>query len=386
MGSEQYHNMLIPEWSWEFENYLIVVGALCLVIQLFYIFFFHARLAFYKTCAQNQPMKRYPVSVIVCAKNESENLSKNLIYLLNQKYHEFEVIVVNDRSRDDSDEILNAFAKTHNNFRWINIDFASKVSSGKKFALTIGIKGAKYDRVLLTDADCIPVSENWIEEMSKGFSEQPNIVIGYSPYDRAPGFLNRLIRYDSTFNGMQYLSFAKSGVPYMGVGRNMGYHKDLFFGVNGFKSHYSLSSGDDDLFVQEAAKRENTTAIITPDSMIKTQPKTSWKAWLNQKSRHLTTAVKYKVFHKLLLGIYPLSYIMLLICFALLLFSKDWWIISSAAFAFVCIVKWTVWAYCFIRLQARELVWWLPFMEIVHSVVLPLIFLSMNETHKKEWL
>lgn len=344
------------------------------------------RIATSKGLPSKTDKNTYPLSVIICARNESDNLSKNLPHILNQEYPKFEVIVVNDRSYDDSEHILDAFVKTHKNFRYINIDREAKVAPGKKFALTVGIKGAQYDRVLLTDADCLPSGKNWLKSMSEGYTQSPNIVIGFSPYQRRRGLLNRLIRFESTVVGLQYLSCAKAGVPYMGVGRNLGYHKDLFNDVSGFKSHYSIASGDDDLFVQEVAKKSNTTVIFNNDAHIKTHPKTTWKGWWNQKMRHYTTSGRYKVFHKLVLAIYPMTWFALAICFAILLFNKDWWIISSAYFALVCITKWVVWGIAFAKLQARDLIVLIPIYELIINIITPMIFIATGETHKKQWL
>lgn len=378
--------MVWPEWSWEFINYVVSVGAAAGFLQLFYLLFFHIRIAASKGKLKNNTPVSPPVSIIICARNESINLSKNLPHILNQDYHKFEVIVVNDRSFDDSEHILEAFEKTHNNFRFINIDRGAKVAQGKKFALTVGIKGAKYKNVLLTDADCLPTGKKWISSMAEGYKKEPHIVIGFSPYQRRRGLLNKLIRFESTSVGLQYLAFAKSGVPYMGVGRNLGYHTDLFFQVSGFKSHYSIASGDDDLFIQEVADRKNTTVIYHKDSHIKTQPKTSWKSWWNQKTRHYTTSGRYRVFHKLLLAIYPFSWYLLVISFAILVFNKDWWIISIAFFALISVVKWIIWGIAFARLQARDLIIFLPFYEIIIQLITPVIFLTTTETHKKQWL
>ena len=179
--------------------------------------------------------------------------------------------------------------------------------AGKKFPITLAIKGAKYEHVLLTDADCKPSSHQWLRKMAGSFSTAKQIVIGYGPFTKQKGFLNKLIRFDAAWIGVNYLSMALSKLPYMGVGRNLGYTKTLFNSVSGFKSHYALPSGDDDLFIQQVAQKSNYTINIDPETFCFSPAAPTWKRWVRQKSRHYTTSNQYKVIKKLLLGIYPIS-------------------------------------------------------------------------------
>ena len=208
-----------------FVNIFFWIFVFSIVIQLFYALFFFLRLSFYK---EKKGAFNGGVSVIICAKDESENLSKNLPSFLEQDYPTFEVIVVNDQSVDGTKYLLQDLEKKYKNLKVVTIDDHIISRVGKKFALTIGIKTAQYDYILLSDADCATVSNNWIRKMSASFSEK-DIVLGISPYKKQKGLLNKFIRFDEFIVMIQYLSFALAKIPYMGVGRNLGYKKSLFF-------------------------------------------------------------------------------------------------------------------------------------------------------------
>lgn len=209
-----------------------------------------------------------PLSVILAARNESDNLYENLPIILEQDYPEFEVIIINNQSTDDSTYLLEAIAQQYSNLRVIEVMKNQHLKPGKKLSITLGVKGAKFEHLILTDADCRPASRNWLKSIAENFSNEKQIVLGYGPYKKEKGFLNRLIRFDTTWIGMNYFSMALAKLPYMGVGRNLAYTKTVFNSVSGFKSHYYLPSGDDDLFIQETAKNNNYTIAIKADSFV----------------------------------------------------------------------------------------------------------------------
>ena len=248
------------------------------------------------------------VSVIVCAKNEENNLRDYMQALLTQDYPEYEVIVVNDGSVDDTRTYLEYWQKRYKNLKVTFVPEGAKVTSTKKLAITLGAKAAQYDYLLLTDADCRPESTHWIREMMSGFRDTNTaIVLGFGAYFVKPGLLNRLIQFDTLFNGLQYLGQAASGHPYMGVGRNLAYRKDLFFAHGGFYGLLNNKAGDDDLFINREATRSNTAVVCTPESLTWSVPKASLKEWLHQKRRHLSVAPKYKASTKWRLGLEPLT-------------------------------------------------------------------------------
>ena len=242
-----------------------------------------------------------PVSVIICARNEAEHLQRFLPSVLNQFYPEFEVIVVNDGSTDQTAEVLSGFKKQFSHLYITGIEQHRDYQQGKKLAQTIGIKAAHHDQLLFTDADCEPVNPNWIRHMQSNFLSQTQIVLGYGKYISEPGLLNKWIRTDTVYISMQYLGMALTKRSYMGVGRNMAYRRSLFFEKKGFASHLNLSSGDDDLFVNENSDHYNTVIEIHPESFTQSDPQKTLKQWFRQKKRHLTTSSRYKKSHIILL-------------------------------------------------------------------------------------
>ncbi|HEX7903645.1 MAG TPA: glycosyltransferase [Chitinophagaceae bacterium] len=292
----------MPPIHW--EELLFYFLAAITLIQVFYYTWFFSRVAFFKPKTKGQS-QQHPVSVIVCARDEDENLARNLPGVLVQVYpSSSETVVVNDNSLDDTKYILQELKKTFKSLNIVELTHEAKHISGKKYPLSIGIREAKHEVLLLTDADCVPSSEHWIQKMQDGYDEDIEIVLGYGAYHKRPGLLNKLIRFETFHTAIQYMSYALAGIPYMGVGRNLSYKKDIFLRNKGFSSINHIPSGDDDLFINKVATAKNTTVIIDPDAITRSIPKTTWGGWLKQKSRHYTTAKFYKPQHKFLLGLY----------------------------------------------------------------------------------
>ncbi len=237
------------------EASLLGILVFCLLVQLYFSLFVHLKLARIKV--EEIPEKASePISVIICARNEAKNLLQNLPLILEQNYPDFEVVVVNDRSWDGTKEVLDDFAKNYNNLKIVTVGEGAKFIAGKKFAATMGIKAAAHNWLVFTDADCYPASNNWLMDMQPPDDDAKEIVLGYSPYLKKDGLLNALIRFETFFTAVNYLSFALKGMPYMGVGRNMAYKKSLFFENKGFAAHMHIPSGDDDLFVNANANKQ----------------------------------------------------------------------------------------------------------------------------------
>ncbi|MDD3319991.1 MAG: glycosyltransferase [Paludibacter sp.] len=246
-----------------------------------------------------------PVSVIICAKDESENLKKYLPFVLHQDYPEFEVIVINDGSTDDTENLLNNLCVEYPNLKTTFVPVGANNVSTKKLGLTLGVKASKYDLLLFTDADCMPEDKTWIARIARNFSKETEFVLGYGAYLNKKGFLNRLITFDTLFIALQYLGMAAAHKPYMGVGRNLAYRKETFFAQKGFASTLQLSSGDDDLMVNKACTHNNTKIEISPESVTWSEPNITFRNWLFQKARHLSVSGFYKPSSKLQLAIEP---------------------------------------------------------------------------------
>jgi len=289
-------------------NILLFSFYAVLLIQGFYFLGVFSLFSWSKT--KKKALKDFPVSVIVCAKNEAKNLSVLAPLLLKQNYSNFELVLINDRSTDNTLDVIKEIAAKDSRIKIVDIEENEQFWGSKKYALTLGIKAAKNEHLLFTDADCIPNSDNWINTMTRSFDENKHVILGYGAYKKEKGFLNKLIRYETLLTALQYFSYAKLGVPYMGVGRNLAYTKEAFFSVNGFINHMNIRSGDDDLFINEVATKKNTAICIDAEGFTKSNPKKTFKEWLLQKRRHINTAAHYKNSHKFLLGLFYFSQIL----------------------------------------------------------------------------
>lgn len=352
------------------NNYLpllpLIILGLALLIQLYFLVFIYRKLAAYKVRELDRENAKTPsLSVVICARNEEENLKENLEFVLNQDYPDYEVVVVNDCSYDDSEWILKEFSEKYSHLNIVSLKEDVRFKHGKKFAVTIGIKAAKHNLMVFTDADCRPTSVNWLRNMGDSFEEGKAIVLGYSPYTRHPGFLNRFIRFETFHTALSYLSHALKRNPYMGVGRNLAYTKTLFFEGKGFASHMHILSGDDDLFVNQNATRHNTSICIHPDAQVWSDPKRTYESYALQKTRHHGASKAYKGQHKWMLSLQIGSavtfYVFLIVCIFL---YTEWWPYLLGSYFLRLIIQLLVYRPCMKKLQVADLLPLLPIMDI----------------------
>ncbi len=358
--------------------YIFVVS---LFIQLIYYWFVFCKFAFFRA-ESIEANKYHPVSVVICAKNEYNNLRENLPLILEQDYQDFEVVVVNDCSDDDTDFLLKKLAEKYEHLTIVTIQNNVNFFSGKKFPLSVGIKSAKNEILLLTDADCKPRSSKWIYEMQKRFLSGINIVLGYGAYEIKKGLLNKLIRYDTATIAIQYFSLALRGSPYMGVGRNLAYKKSLFFENKGFTTHYTVSSGDDDLFINQVANRKNTIIEISAASHTISKPKTHLKNWIIQKKRHLSTSKYYKNKHKIILGFFSMSQIVFFTVFFILIIKKIYLLYTLILFTVRLLSQVIVNKYSLKKLDERKILLFSPIFEII--ILLINIYISFTNLFSKK--
>jgi len=373
----------LPKIEFDAIGIVFLIFCFAIFLQLLHLFVFHCRLLFHKK--KDKEVKMEPVTVIVCSRNEEDNLFKNLPKVLDQDYPKFEVIVVNDQSVDDSRHIVRAFQEKYPNLKYIELERNKHRKFGKKVPLTVGIKGASYERLLMIDADCFPSSNQWIKQMMSNYSEGKEIVIGYGPYEKKKGFLNKLIRFDTGSIAATYLSFAKSAKPYMAVGRNFSYLKSTFFKVDGFKRHYHIQSGDDDLFMQDAARRRNVGIEMDQESFVYSHPKETFGSWVKQKQRHFTTASNYRLINKLLLGIFPASMILMFASLVILLISFEWKLFVLALLLVRYLFYWWINGLIFKKLNEKDLILWFPFFELIHFIIIPFIYYSTDRREPGKW-
>jgi cellulose synthase/poly-beta-1,6-N-acetylglucosamine synthase-like glycosyltransferase len=316
--------MKLTDYLMRWENIIFLIFILVTFIQVFYYLFFFSRLAFH-SAKTRQVSQTHPVSVIICARDEAANIAKNLPGVLIQKYRTtHEVIVVNDNSLDEGKYILEEYQRSYKQLHLVELKQEARFIPGKKFPLSIGIKTAKYEIVLLTDADCVPASEFWIEKMQDAFNDGIEIVLGHGALHKKNGLFNKLVRWENFHTALQYLSYAKAGLTYMGVGRNLSYKKTVFFRHKGFSAHNHVPGGDDDLFINKAATKKNTAIVIDKDAFTLSDPPKKWKQWIRQKRRHYSTGRYYNPIHKFLLGLYALSHFMYYPLFIVSIIFYNW--------------------------------------------------------------
>ncbi|MBC7510089.1 MAG: glycosyltransferase [Ferruginibacter sp.] len=321
-------NQLVMHW----RGIIFIILCAITFIQIFYYLFFFLRLTFYKRKPKTTS-QTHPVSIIICTRDEAPNLAKNLPGSLVQQYATtHEVIVVDDNSFDDSKYLLEELQKTFKQLQVVELKQEAKHITGKKFPLSIGIKTARHEIVLLTDADCVPASEYWLDKMQETYDDDTEIVLGYGAYHKKKGLLNKLVRWETFHTALQYFTYALAGVPYMGVGRNLSYKKTIFFRHKGFSAHNNIPSGDDDLFINIAATKKNTKINIDAATFTLSEPVVTWSQWVKQKSRHYTTSKYYKTSHKFLLGLYSFTHFLFfpLLFMSLLYFSWQWALVMFA--------------------------------------------------------
>ena len=274
--------------------YVLALLAVMLIIQLFIHWIRFSRLAFYKRYPRPKPDEALePVSVVVCARDAYDQLTELIPTLLSQDYPQFEVVVVNDCSDDETEEYLKDLERREPRVKPVQLRQHLNFFNGKKFPLSMGIKSASHDLLVLTDADCRPTSNQWLRSVVNHYDRGTEVVIGYSRYQRTGGLLNLLMRFDALQNGLMYLSSALAGKPYMGVGQNLSYRQRLFFRNKGFISHYTRAAGDDDVFISQVATKKNTRVQIDADNTIESIPTSSPGAWVRERRRRYSTIPMY---------------------------------------------------------------------------------------------
>ena len=376
------------EWElWLLLGVLVITG-----YQLYY--YFRYLWLRQDTCALPDRDNLPKVSVVVCAHNEAETLQNYLQALLSQDYPEYEVIVVDDESEDSTLILLEQYAREYPNFYHTFVPQGARVISSKKLALTIGIKAAHYDYILLTDADCRPESRTWIREMMRGYdSADKEIVIGFSPYFENETWLSSLISYETLFIGLQYMGMARAGHPYMGVGRNLSYRRDTFFNNNGFQGLLSVRAGDDDLFVSKVIanhrkshrKSNNVSVVCNPEALTWSAPKRTWREWILQKRRHLSVSSFYTKSNKIRLILEPFTRGLIYLSLVMSLILGSHMLIAAVIGIWLLrlLVQWLVINHATRRLRLG----YFGLEIILHDIMLPIItlyVLAVNAIKKQK--
>jgi len=364
--------------SFFFTVFVIVVG-----VQILYYNGLFAFFSFSRTPKTKQ--KSPSVSVLIACKNEAQNIKKNLPFILRQNYPNFEVILIDDASTDNTLEVMRFFEAQNDKIRIVSLPQTDSYTGNKKNALSKAIQVAQNEYLLFTDADCIPSSSLWIQHIANSFTANKNLVLAYGAYKKETGLLNKLIRYETLLTAWQYFSYTKLGLPYMGVGRNIAYSKSLFNQANGFEQHQHIRSGDDDLFVSQIATKSNTALCCKPSSFTISEPKSNMTDWIKQKRRHITTATSYSLSHQLSLGLFYLSqffFIVLPLLFVITHYRLEdvlGIVVLRYLFYYVSLIP------AAYKLEEKDLILYAPLLETSLVLIQMRIFVS-NLLHKpQEW-
>ncbi len=316
---------------------LSAAGVLC-IIQLIYYFGIYNRIRQHNEAVRKEEIhfthELPPLSVILYARNDAENLCQYLPSVLEQDYPQFEVIVILDGSMDESEDLLCMMEEKYPHLYHSFTPESALYISHKKLALTLGIKASKHDWLVFTETNCQPTSNQWLRLLARNFTSRTQMVLGYSGYEQAKGWLQKKIAFDTLFQSLRYLGLALAGKPYMGIGRNMAYRKELFFRQKGFSTYLNLQRGEDDLFVNQVATGENTRVETDLNACMRIRPVERYKDWKEEKISYLATARYYKGSARLLLGFETFSRLLLYITggtvFVLALLHFHWLVAGIA--------------------------------------------------------
>lgn len=327
-----------------------------------------------------------PVSVIICAKNEADNLQKFLKVVLIQQYKQYEVIVVNDQSTDHTADVLVDYYLRNPHLKVVNITGnETKIYAGKKHALLKGIEVATFDTLVLTDADCRPASTLWLAKMAGTYLAETKIVLGHAPFEKQAGLLNKVIRYENLMTAMQYLGFAKLGMPYMGVGRNLSYKKELAQKNHPFEKNKQLPTGDDDLLMNATATGSNAEICIDKEAFVYSAAKNNLSDWLQQKRRHLRSGFHYKLHHTIALSLFSLSGLLFYVIFVFLLVKSATLSITISLFCITLLVKYATTTFVYRKLGAADLQIISPVLDVLYTLYLLIIFFLLLLKPKDSW-
>lgn len=358
----------------------------CGVLAVLAILSWYYHIVYYGKIRRSQVKQEFnkPVSLVIAARNELANLQAHLPLWLGQKNIDFELIIADDGSTDGTSDWIVEQMGHEPRLKLVRLDPEYVKMHGKKIALTLAFKKAVHDYFVLSDADCKPASEYWLVEMASQLNEK-DIVLGYSPYEKRPGFLNSMIRYETFVTALNYLGFAQAAKPYMGVGRNLAYSRSIYNRVNGFASHSHIPAGDDDLFVQSASNAQNTVTCLTANSAVLSIPKNTWGTWWKQKRRHLWTGKYYNPASRKMLAALPM------IQLGTLALATAWCILGVSIIYPIALVilkfilEWYVKARKTAILQSKDLRWGMPIFSLIYLFFYVILGISAFFARKPKW-
>lgn len=368
------------------QQILLAVLTLSVLIQLFYLLFVHLKWSF-NTNKELQAKDKHPFSVIVYARNDAENLKRHLTDILEQDYINFEVIVVNDASWDETEDVLREFLRKYTRLKVVNVPEQERFKRNKKFAITMGVKAAQHEHLLFTEANCQVASRKWIKHMAAGFNEQTEIVLGYAAYQKAPGLLNLLTRYENFNKAINYMAFALRGGAYLGSGRNIAYLKSVFFRGKGFASHMHVPFGEDVLFVNQHAAKNNISIVSEDSSQVSQLHDNSigLAQFLAQKIREMQVFSLLKPLDKFKIRLQSVSLVLFYATIITLTIIQFNWQVLLAIYVLRLLLQYIVYLKAFKKLSTPELKWFFPILDVFYSLYVLLLGTAFLFKNKRQW-
>lgn len=334
-----------------------------MAIQLFYFFFIYGPFAFFNK--EHKTGKTPSVSVIVCAKNEIENCKILIPLILEQDYPSFELVLVDNASSDETLDLFEQYEARYKNIKLVKVENIEAFWGNKKFALTLGIKAAKNEYLLFIEPNSYPSTNQWIKEMSQCFEVNKSIILGYNKIEKKKNsFLNLLMRFEHVWGSMHTFGFSKIGKPFRGTGHNLAYHRKEFFLVRGFNDHMKIHAGEDELFINQASTRKNTTYCVSKNSFTITRSKLKFQDWFNQKRNQIELINHYKKSDQLQLKLYDFSLRGLILMAIVLIFFQIHWEIVTGLLIARYLIAWIIMGFASRKLDEKDIIFFFPFLEI----------------------
>lgn len=352
------------------------------VIQILYHLFVFGSLNLNKK--QTHKPHATPVSLIVYIENNQEQLKNFLPALKNQIHPTFEIILVNNASYDESLEILKEFTQTTPNTRIVNVENNESFWGNKRYALTLGIKVAKYDHLLFCEPEAVPDSAMWINNMTSKFTNSKSIVLGHQrilPIKNS--FWNKLTRFNNASWAAYNFSFASLGKPLYGNNQNLAYKKEEFYKVNGFINQMNQYRGEDYYFTNTIASSKNTDTSLAKTSFTASQTKPGFDSWIKELKTQSNLFSKLKFTTKIKVYLYSITKVPYFILMTVLLsYLYNWEIVLALFLARSLIVL--LYSHKFLKhFQEKDLSLWFPVLEFIHTFTTSILFIKNSLAAKK---
>lgn len=364
---------------------VILFGAITF-IELAYYYLIYARFSFQR----KKPQKSFyqpPVSVVMVAKDAAGVLLKTLPKFLNQQYGDFEVVVVDDNSQDDTKLLILEYQQQYTNLKLVELDTAVTTIRGEKFALSMGIRCASHPFLLVTNPECAPSSTHWLEKMAGNFEGGKQIVLGYSTFEKKNNPFNRLLHFDNLLNAIQYFSLARIHSPYRGDAKNMGFTEQVFTQQRGFAKHNHISYGEEDIFISRAANKNNTGIEYTPDAVTILQRGALHHYWKDHKQGLYYTR-RYNTFrNRFLLTSYAIINLLFYVALAFAIVYSIGNILLIAVTAGIAAVRvisqYFVFGFAAKKLNEKQVIPGLILYDLLFALLNPLYFMDAQIRHDR---